>query len=314
MPRRARSAHAAAVLVFFIALVASSQAWSQAAPAPAAAPDAATPAADAAAAVAEKAASAADAVVEKAAEVTAAADQAAATEPADRAGKQLDTGVSMDPLSWWTGVKRLVELGGATVIVQLCVSVLGLAIVMFKIVQFLGVRDAQLHALHKAIDIWEGGDAKQGAEMIKRNGLGFAMDVEYALTRLRPHNVELVREELYRRARVFLQPLHDHMPTIEMIYYIAPLLGLLGTVTGIIASFQALAASGGANDAAQLAGGIWEALLCTGVGLSMAIPFAVVHSLLETRLNHIVAGVEDVIARVFTTELDIGQAAPSQRA
>ena len=168
--------------------------------------------------------------------------------------------------------------------------------------------------LHKAIDTWEGGDPKQGAEMIKRNGLVFATDVEYALTRLRPHNVELVREELYRRARVFLQPLHDHMPTIEMIYYIAPLLGLLGTVTGIIASFQALESSGAANDAAKLAAGIWEALLCTGVGLSMAIPFAVLHSLLETRLNHIVAGVEDVIARVFTTELDIGQAAPSQRA
>ena len=50
------------------------------------------------------------------------------------------------------------------------------------------------------------------------------------------------------------------------------------------------------------------------VGLSMAIPFAVMHSLLETRLNHIVAGVEDVIARVFTTELDIGQADTSQRA
>ena len=312
MPRRSRAAHGAVVLVFFIALVASGQAWSQAVPA--AVEDTATPTAEAAAAVAEKAASAADAVVDKAAEINAAADQAAATAPAGREGKQLDTGVSMDPLSWWTGVKRLVELGGATVIVQLCVSVLGLAIVMFKIVQFLGVRDAQLRALHKAIDTWEGGDPKQGAEMIKRNGLVFATDVEYALTRLRPHNVELVREELYRRARVFLQPLHDHMPTIEMIYYIAPLLGLLGTVTGIIASFQALEASGAANDAAKLAAGIWEALLCTGVGLSMAIPFAVLHSLLETRLNHIVAGVEDVIARVFTTELDIGQAAPSQRA
>ena len=302
-----------AVYVFLVALCVSGQAWSQAAPETVkeAASQAVEAAAGAAASVAEKAASAADAVVEKAAEVNAAADAAGAGE---RQGKKLETGISMDPVSWWTGGKRLVELGGATVIVQLSVSVLGLAIVMFKILQFMGVRDGQLRALHKAIDTWEGGDAKKGQEMINRNGLGFATDIEYALKRLRPDNVELVREELYRRARVFLQPLHDHMPTIEMIYYIAPLLGLLGTVTGIIASFQALEASGAANDAAKLAGGIWEALLCTGVGLSMAIPFAVMHSLLETRLNHIVAGVEDVIARVFTTELDIGQADTSQRA
>lgn len=299
--------------VFLVALCVSGQVWSQAAPETVkeAASEAVDAAAGAAASVAEQAASAADAVVEKAAEVNAAADAAGAGQ---REGKKLDTGISMDPVSWWTGGKRLVELGGTTVIVQLSVSVLGLAIVMFKILQFMGVRDGQLRALHKAIDTWEGGDAKKGQEMIKRNGLGFATDIEYALKRLRPDNVELVREELYRRARVFLQPLHDHMPTIEMIYYIAPLLGLLGTVTGIIASFQALEASGAANDAAKLAGGIWEALLCTGVGLSMAIPFAVMHSLLETRLNHIVAGVEDVIARVFTTELDIGQADTSQRA
>ena len=310
------TARSAAVLVFFIALNASGQAWSQAAPAAVkeATTQALGAAADAAATVAAKAASAADAVVDKAAEVNAAADKAAVAKTADREGNKLNTGVSMDPLSWWTGVKRLFELGGLLVIVQLTVSVLGLAIVMYKALQFLGVRDGQLRALHKAIDTWEGGDAKKGQEMIQRNGLGFARDVEYALKRLRPDNVELVREELYRRARVFLQPLHDHLPTIEIIYYIAPLLGLLGTVTGIIASFQALEASGAANDAAKLAGGIWEALLCTGVGLSMAIPFAVLHSLLETRLNHIVAGVEDVIARVFTTELDIGQADTSQRA
>ena len=303
------------MFTFFIALVASAQVWSQQAATDTAkgvAAQAATTAADAAAIVADKAANAADAVVDKAAEVAAAAE--AGDQPAERSGEKLKLGVSLDPASWWTGVIRLIELGGKLIIVMLTVSVLGLAIVMFKILQFVQVRDGSMRDLHKAIDTWEGGDVKQGQDMIKRNGLGFARDVEYALKRLRPDNVELVREELYRRARVFLQPLHDHLPTIEIIYYIAPLLGLLGTVTGIIASFQALETTAGANDAAKLAGGIWEALLCTGVGLSMAIPFAVLHSLLETRLNHIVAGIEDIIARVFTTELDVGQPDTKSRA
>ena len=209
---------------------------------------------------------------------------------------------------------RLIHLGGPVVAVQLSVSVIGLTIVMYKTSQFLQVRTSALSALDQAIDVWVGGDPKKGADLLKRNGLGFAKDVEYALTHMRADNVEVVREELYRRARLFLQPLHDHLPVIEIIYYIAPLLGLLGTVTGIIASFQALEASGAANDAAKLAGGIWEALIATGVGLTMAIPFAVLHSLLETRLNRIVAGVEDVIARVFTTGLDVTAAVAVKRA
>ena len=304
-----------AVLMFFMSLVATHQAGAQQVAADAAQPvaaQAAAPATDTAASVADQAASSADAVVDKAAEAVAA--NATTEPPAARQGEKLKLGISLDPASWWSGVTRLIELGGKLIIVQLTVSVLGLAIVMFKALQFMQVRDGSMRDLHKAIDTWEGGDVRKGQEMIKRNRLGFANDVEYALKRLRPDNVELVREELYRRARVFLQPLHDHLPTIEIIYYIAPLLGLLGTVTGIIASFQALETTAGANDAAKLAGGIWEALLCTGVGLSMAIPFAVLHSLLETRLNHVVAGIEDIIARVFTTELDLSPAASKARA
>ena len=208
------------------------------------------------------------------------------------------------PATWLGGIERLVDLGGTVVLLQLGISVIGFAIVLFKVLQFVQVRSGSLAALHAAIETWVGGNPRQGGEMFKRNSLPFARDVALALEQLRPDNIEIVREELFRRARLYLQPLHDYMATIEMIYYIAPLLGLLGTVTGIIASFQALEASGAANDAAKLAGGIWEALICTGVGLSMAIPFAVLHSLLDSRLNHIVSAVEDVIARVFTASLE----------
>lgn len=310
MPHRAGAARYTAACMFLAALLFSAASPAQqaageaaAAPTESAAP---APAADAPATATATPDIADDGEVDVPAE--------AETGAGERQGHKLDMGVSLDPGSWWTGMKRLIELGGTLVIVQLAISVLGLAVVMFKTLQFMQVRDGSLRALHKAIDTWEGGDAAKGREMIKRNGLPFARDVEYALGKLRPDNLELVREELYRRARVFLQPLHDHMPTIEIIYYIAPLLGLLGTVTGIIASFQALEASGAANDAAKLAGGIWEALICTGVGLSMAIPFAVLHSMLESRLNHIVAGVEDVIARVFTTELDVATGDAGKRA
>ncbi len=243
-----------------------------------------------------------------AAEDAAVAVQATAPVVEAAAGEAVEStktiGWSLDPATWLGGIERLVDLGGTVVLLQLGISVIGFAIVLFKVLQFVQVRSGSLAALHAAIETWVGGNPRQGGEMFKRNSLPFARDVALALEQLRPDNIEIVREELFRRARLYLQPLHDYMATIEMIYYIAPLLGLLGTVTGIIASFQALEASGAANDAAKLAGGIWEALICTGVGLSMAIPFAVLHSLLDSRLNHIVSAVEDVIARVFTASLE----------
>lgn len=266
-----------------------------------------TMAAEAFAQAAEKAGAAAGAVVDAAGKA-AASTAAAAGEVAAEAATKSTFGFSLDPTTWWTGVTRLIHIGGPVVAVQLSISVIGFAIVLYKTVQFTGVRTGALAALDKAIDTWTAGDRKKASEQFKRSSLGFAKDVEYALATMTPENVETVREELYRRARNYLQPLHDHLPVIEIIYYIAPLLGLLGTVTGIIASFQALESSGAANDAAKLAGGIWEALVATGCGLSMAIPFAVLHSLLETRLNRIVAGVEDVISRVFTSVLDTGAA------
>ncbi len=220
--------------------------------------------------------------------------------PAPAAGYQW----SLEPGALWAGVLRLVELGGPVVAVQLVVSVFGLAVVLYKALQFVQVRPGRIRSLHQAVAAWADGDREQGSGLLERSGIAFARDLRYALEHLRPDNTDLVREELYRRARSFLAPLHGHLPTIEIIYYIAPLLGLLGTVTGIIASFKALEASGAAADSAQLAGGIWEALVATAVGLSMAIPFAVLHSLLETRLNGIVAEFEDLIARVFTTPLD----------
>ncbi|WP_022854253.1 MotA/TolQ/ExbB proton channel family protein [Thermodesulfatator atlanticus] len=61
---------------------------------------------------------------------------------------------------------------------------------------------------------------------------------------------------------------------------IAPLLGLLGTVTGLIKAFMVVEQAGGKVNASMLAGGIWEAMLTTAVGLSVAVPLIVAHRFL----------------------------------
>ena len=66
---------------------------------------------------------------------------------------------------------------------------------------------------------------------------------------------------------------------------IAPLLGLLGTVIGMIKAFMVIQEMGGKVNAAVLAGGIWEAMLTTALGLSVALPTMVAHSYLLSRID-----------------------------
>jgi biopolymer transport protein ExbB len=114
-------------------------------------------------------------------------------------------------------------------------------------------------------------------------------------------DTEELREELARQATNFLQPYGRYLRPLELIYYLAPVLGLLGTVLGMIEAFRGLEASSGLDkDSTALAGGIWEALLTTAVGLSIAIPFTVVHAWLETRLDAATAQVSDLLTRVMT--------------
>lgn len=75
---------------------------------------------------------------------------------------------------------------------------------------------------------------------------------------------------------------------------IAPLLGLLGTVFGMIKAFMAVENLGGRVNASVLAGGIWEAMLTTAFGLVVAIPLILCHSYLEGRLNWLQADLEEV--------------------
>jgi biopolymer transport protein ExbB len=84
--------------------------------------------------------------------------------------------------------------------------------------------------------------------------------------------------------------LHENVETLGTIASITPLIGLLGTVLGMIDVFQGVVAdagmSGGSVNPASLASGIWTALLTTAAGLSVAIPSFVIYRLLQGRCEH----------------------------
>jgi len=75
----------------------------------------------------------------------------------------------------------------------------------------------------------------------------------------------------------------------------APLLGLLGTVLGMIKAFMVVESMGGSVNASALAGGIWEAMLTTAFGLLVAIPLLFFYNHLEGRLHVIQEYLEEVV-------------------
>jgi biopolymer transport protein ExbB len=88
-----------------------------------------------------------------------------------------------------------------------------------------------------------------------------------------------------------------YLNSLDTVAIVAPMLGLLGTVSGMVATFQTVAELQGAVNPSVLAGGIWEALLTTAFGLIVAIPAIIGFRYFRSRLirweNHLHTVVDD---------------------
>lgn len=103
------------------------------------------------------------------------------------------------------------------------------------------------------------------------------------------------RERIVSRAGASeIRRLERHLSVLALVADIAPLLGLTGTVTGLIKAFIKVQELGGRVDAASLAGGIWEALITTAAGLFVAIPALAAYHFFERRIAYYAAVIKDV--------------------
>ncbi len=102
---------------------------------------------------------------------------------------------------------------------------------------------------------------------------------------------ELVRESIEETGRFVAHELERFINALGTISTIAPLLGLLGTVIGMIKVFTTITAVG-VGDPATLAGGISEALITTAAGLTVAIPTVIFHRYLKRKIDELVMSME----------------------
>jgi biopolymer transport protein ExbB len=94
-----------------------------------------------------------------------------------------------------------------------------------------------------------------------------------------------------------LPKLEKNIATIGTLASIEPLLGLLGTITGMIAVFTVIMKEGGMVDSSSLAGGISEAMITTQAGLVAAVPILLCHNFIRNKFKSVMADLQTVCAK-----------------
>lgn len=131
-------------------------------------------------------------------------------------------------------------------------------------------------------------------------------DLNHPITRIREiaadpdylADVDAMSAKLDEIVATAAQRLRRGLPTLAIFAAVSPLLGLLGTVTGMIETFQVITLFG-AGDPRLMSGGISQALVTTQLGLAVAIPLLLVHSFLQGRANSMIAVLDETAADEF---------------
>ncbi|MEL7131528.1 MAG: MotA/TolQ/ExbB proton channel family protein [Pseudomonadota bacterium] len=186
-----------------------------------------------------------------------------------------------------TQLQALFDLGGPVVILLLAVSVLTLAVVLYKLWQFSAAHVGRHRALRDAVAAWDSGDRTSARQALDRSRSYLAPIVAAAFESREKDLLQAMAEEQFAT-------LERGFRFLDSVAQLAPLLGLFGTVLGMIEAFQSLQDAGAQVDPSLLAGGIWVALLTTAVGLVVAMPTALVLAWFEGRMES-----ERVVADTF---------------
>lgn len=173
-------------------------------------------------------------------------------------------------------------LGGPVVAILLAMSILALALVLVKLWQFRHAGVGDHGALIAALDQADHGATQAALRQAAQARSHLAPLAVLALNAT--GDTDALRARLTGLAEEAIARLQSGFRLLDSIAQVAPLLGLFGTVLGMITAFQALQEAGANVDPSALAGGIWVALLTTAVGLGVAMPAALVLTWFESRI------------------------------
>ena len=198
-------------------------------------------------------------------------------------------------------IVNLFQQGGPVMWVLLAMSVLAVAIILLKLFQFFRSGLRRLSFVEPTLTALQQNnhDSALATLQQQRSPVAHVMESAIRCGADPAMSAKDVEAEVSRVGSAHIRNLESCLRGLSSIAHLSPLLGLLGTVTGMIAAFMNLEAAGSRVDPSILSGGIWEALLTTAFGLTVAIPAMAAFYYLEGEVDHVRASMKDVSIRVL---------------
>lgn len=196
----------------------------------------------------------------------------------------------------------LIAKGGPVMIILLGFSVFAFAIIFVKMIQFFSIALSNTNKIDEILSKLNGTNLKKLLPEIQKikNPMARIIEVVLITKKDRRFDKESREAEISRIISIEIRNLENYLGGLEVVASISPLLGLFGTVLGMIKAFLNLEKAGSQIDPALLAGGIWEALLTTAFGLAIAIPALTAYHLFEIKISNTRDKINDSVVRTNT--------------
>ncbi|RKY27558.1 MAG: MotA/TolQ/ExbB proton channel family protein [Candidatus Omnitrophota bacterium] len=188
--------------------------------------------------------------------------------------------------------------GGPLMWLILLCSIISITIILERFYYFYQARTKIPNIFSRVKSLLKDGKADEALKLCEDTSGPIAHILAIGI-HIRNRSIEEREKILVRAGSRIIRRLEKNLRGLAIIGNIAPLLGLLGTVTGMIKAFMKIQELGGRVDASVLAGGIWEALITTAFGLFVAIPTLVAYHYFEGRVDNIASEMKDVASELL---------------
>jgi len=174
---------------------------------------------------------------------------------------------------------------------------IGLAVIIWKFFDIFLKSGATRKMLREVDELLAQRQIKEALELTRESDSP-AANILYAGLERRDEGTERVTKAIENQGLIELSKMERGLVILATLTNVAPLLGFLGTVVGMIQAFQAIEFAGEV-DATTVAGGIKVALTTTAAGLAIAIPVSIAHNYFVSRIDHLVIDMEESAQRLI---------------
>ena len=190
---------------------------------------------------------------------------------------------------------ELLQKGGVIMGIILLLSLIGSVIIIERLIFFRKIRVDEEKMINRLKSALEKGHFDEAASICENNPSPITNLMKVGIDH-RHYTEAEIKEAIISAANLEIPRMERYLPALGTVAHIAPLLGLLGTVTGNIEAFGVLGEFAAGGDPRALANGIAEALLTTAAGIIVSIPAIIFYNHLVSKVNHIILRLENRVS------------------